>query len=245
MKLAGKQLAVSSEPMFPSGMPVRPPHPVHRPLSAFTLTELLIVVGLVSVLSVVFISVLGGGGKSVALEAGQSTLVQLVTAARTRALAANTTVRLLVRNRTDAEDYRRLLVVVQNEAGTWRAVDSYQLPANIYVLPHRSRVPSGMYPVASEWRTADNSEVLGSSSLNRAPVTFDFDAGLETWEYLGFTANGTMETGPGSLVVAVGRPASPTESGGSPVILTDPASARGIQVSTYGLPRLINDRTGF
>lgn len=216
-----------------------------RPARGFTLMELLIVVGLISVLSVVFISVLGGGAKSVALEAGQSTLVQLVTSMRTRALAANSTVRLLVRNRTDAEDYRRLILVVQNEAGNWRAVDSFQLPANIYLLPHRSRVPSGMYPVAAEWRTADNSEVLGSSSLNRAPVTFDYDAGPESWEYLGFTANGTMETGSGSLVIAAGRPASPSESGGSPVILTDQASARGIQVSTYGLPRLINDRTGF
>lgn len=222
-------------------MTPRPPGPAR----GFTLMELLIVVALVSMLSVVFISVLGGGGKSVALEAGQSTLVQLVTAARTRALASNATVRLLVRNRTDAEDYRRLIVVVQSEASGWRAVDSHQLPANIYVLPHRSRVPSGMYVVAADWRTADNSEVLGSSSLNRAPVTFDYDAGPETWEYLGFTANGTMETGPGSLIVAVGRPATPAEAGGSPIILTDPASARGIQISTYGLPRLINDRTGF
>ena len=218
---------------------------VSRLAKGFTLMELLIVVGLISLLSAVFISVLGGGGKSVALEAGQSTLVQLVTALRTRALAANTTVRLLVRNRTDAADYRRLIVVVQEEAGIWRAVDSYQLPANIYVLPYRTRVPSGMYPIAAEWRTSDNSEVLGSSSLNRAPVTFDYDAGAESWEYLGFTANGTMETGAGSLVIAVGRPTSPTESGGSPAILTDPASTRGIQVSTYGLPRLINERTGF
>lgn len=213
--------------------------------AGFTILELLIVLGLVAALTFVISVTLTGGRKAVALEAGQASLVQLVTSARTRALAANTTVRLLIRNRVSAQDYRRMIVIVQDVSGTWQAVDSVVLPENIYVLPYRTRIPAGMYPVASEWRNAANTEVLGSSALNGSLVDFAFDAGTESWEYFGFTANGTVQPSQGSLIVAVGRPVSPTATSDSPVVMTDPSAARGVQISTYGLPRLINDRTGF
>lgn len=221
--------------------------PAHRHRRGFTLLELLVVLGLVAGLAVVFLSALGGGNSLVALESGQAALAHAVTAARSRALATNTTVRILVRDRADAPDYRRLLVMVELFEGEWRATDAALLPPNVHLLPYRTRIPSGMYPVASEWRNAANSEALHSSALHSGPATFAFDAGAEQWEFAGFTANGTMETGPGSLVLALGRAAAPSHEAhaASPVVMTDPAAVRGIQVSNYGLPRLIDDRVGF
>lgn len=216
--------------------------------SAFTLLELLVVIGLIAAMSFLLIGGLAGGGKSAALQAGQSTVANFVTVARTRAVATGNTTRILVRTSFTAENFRRLLLLVEQRNNTWETIDSINLPAGVFVLPYRTRVPPGMYPNAADWRTANGQEVLGSSALSATPVPYAFESGsTETWDYLGFTPRGTTETSQGSLVLATGRPTPPGElsQSDSPVVLMDPASVRGLQISTYGVPRLLNDRSGF
>src|SRR5688572_27360568 len=63
---------------------------------AFTLIEVVVVIGLVAGMTFLLIGSLMGGGKSVALQSAQATVANLVTAARTKASTTNRKTRLLV-----------------------------------------------------------------------------------------------------------------------------------------------------
>lgn len=224
-----------------------------RKLGAFTLMELLAVVALVAVLSVVLGQSLVGGSKTAALQSGQTILANFVDAARSRAVATNRNTRILVRNTTADSTYRRLLVLIQLKtvgastgvSANWEAVTSVLLPSGIYLLPDSAHLLAGFFPNSADWQSSSAPETLRSSAFASSLFGFQFEsAASESWEYIGFTPNGTMETSQGSLIIANGREIGPGAIT-SPVELTDPQAVRGIQLSTYGVPRLINDRTGF
>lgn len=218
---------------------------------AFTLLELLVVIGLIAVLSTALITGLAGGGRAVALGSAQSLLANYVSAARTQALASGRATRLLINNnRNNPASYRRQIVLVEENGLTLIALHSAALPAGTYILPNKARIPAGMFAPADEWMKADGSEPLGSSSLAADVMSqaFGFEAGApEEWEFIGFTIRGTTTPNQGSIVIGVGRTVSPTEvsAGVSPIAMVDPRNVRGLQVNLYGVPRLINDRTGF
>jgi len=223
------------------------------PSRGFTLMELLIVVGLLSALAIFFTAALGGGGKAVALESGQVMLANLVTAARARAVASGRPIRILVRNQTDRDDYRRLLILIQLRASTlpqgvaanWETIEAATLPAGVYLLPDTGQIVSGMLPNPSRW-IGGSRNPLRSSVLENTTFSYNYDGRSEAWEYCGFTAMGTNETNAGDLVLSSGRARPPdTTSGSSPVELTDPDTVRGVSLSTYGVVRLIHDRAGF
>ncbi len=220
-----------------------------RRASAFTLVELLVVVALIAAVAIAMVGAAGGGRRSVALETAQGTLANAVALARTRAVASGGTVRVLVHNSPQSplahERYRRLIVMVEEAGGDWRAVDGFKLPDGVYLLPYRTRVPTGMFAVPADWRTANNQQALGSSALAGAPMEFSYDAEMvESWEWLAFTPRGTVD-GAGSLIAATGRERGPSEAGSSMVELVDPENVRGVMLSNYGVPRLLNDRSGF
>lgn len=221
-----------------------------RRAAAFTLVELLVVVALVAGLAIVFLARAEGGGSAIALQAGQATLANAVTAARVRAVASGRSVRLLVhdspRSAQAGERFRRLLVLAEEVDGEWRARDAFVLPERVYLLPHRTRVLPGMFATVAEWKTADGREVLGSTALGNAPVSFSYDAeGAQSWEWISFTARGTVD-GAGALVLAAGRGRTGSlESGRCPIEFVEPMSVRGVMLSNYGVPRWLNDRTAF
>ncbi len=217
---------------------------------AFTLVELMVVVALIAGLGMAIIGGAGGGRRTVALQAAQATLANAVTAARTKAIASGRNVRLLVHDSAESPlahaRFRRMVVVAEDGAGGWRAADVFVLPDGVYVLPHRTRARSGMFVVEAEWRTTDGEQTLGSSALSHAEMTFSHASDeVERWEWLAFTGRGTVD-GAGALVVAAGRWRG-TASGAtdSPIEFLEAGHVRGVMLSNYGVPRLLNERAAF
>jgi len=220
----------------------------HSALPGFTLLELLVVLGLVAALSVVLLGGLAGGGKSVALQSGQTLVANLITAARTRAVASGNQTRVLVHHDPDsplaAERYLRHLALEELRAGSWVTLQSTALPAGVYFLPHQNRTPAGLLPGETAWTKLDGTR-LHSSCLFRAPIQQVVDGTTaENWVEIAFTAQGTTATS-GQLVLATGRLLPPGSGSGSPVVLDGQETVRGLSISGYGLAVLINERSGF
>lgn len=216
--------------------------------AGFTLLELLAVVALMSALAFVLVDALAGGGRAVGLQAGQALVANLVGAARTRAMATGHRTRVLVHaDPGDPARFRRALVLQEEtEPGSWEDRGSGRLPDGVAILPYRARVPDGLYAVPADWTNPDGTP-LGSSVLAAAPLMVAADGvALAAWDFLSFVPAGTT-SGSGLFVLSLvqPRPAGSVGAGESPVQAASPESVRGVAVSVYGLPRLIDDRAGF
>lgn len=220
---------------------------------AFTLMELLIVIGLIAVLSVGFIFTVSGSNRSVALESAQASLANFVNAACSRAVASGRPVRILVRNQTDREDYRRLLVLLhlrtaglpEPVAANWDVVSTVELPVGIYLLPDGTNMPPNLLLNSPAW-VGGSGTPMRSSALTNGLFSFNYDGQVEAWEYFGFTEFGTNADTAGDLILATGRALTPDPNrSGAPVELSNPDAVRGLTLSNYGVARLVNDRHGF
>lgn len=219
----------------------------------FSLLELLVVVGLIAVLSAVFIGGMGGG-KSFALQAGQSVVSNLVSAARSRALANGNPTRLLLNSEvtviaTPSRFLRYLVLQEQGSTGEWTTVTEVYLPDNIYLLP---RTPDpALLSDPGKWQT-ERATGLRSLAFAINFVTATINATYpEQWAALNFTADGRPKfdndpataSEPRGLVLTGGRvlpPGSP-----QPLVFDNAENVRGLTLSNYGVPILINERSGF
>lgn len=233
-----------------------------RTASGFTLLELLVVIGLIGAMSFFLVSGLTGGGVTAALQSGQSTMSNLITAARTKAPATGRKTRLLINTDPSApERYLRYIVLqTARQAGSspanWDTVTAVSLPDSVYVMPATLTLASGLVATPAEWkRISDASADLVSDLLNNqsVTVTLEGDTAAQTWTGVGFTPNGTLATLSGGqppkgfLIVALGlrRPPGSYAAGESPVQLTNPQAVRGLLLSAYGVPALLNERSAF
>lgn len=222
-----------------------------RRAGGFTLLELLVVVGLISVIAMVVAGGLSGSGKSTALQAGQASAVNLLAAARTRAMASGYATRVLVQHDPQSalagERYLRYLALEQQaDDGSWVTLQTASLPSGIYLLPHQNRTPANLFGAAAAWTKLDGAR-LHSSCLSQAPLARAVDgATTENWVPVLFSPQGTTNTS-GQLVVATGRALAPGSyaAGESPVVLESQDTVRGLQLTAYGLSILVNDRSGF
>lgn len=242
-------------------------HGSHGPLlqsrSGFTLLELLVVVGLIAGLSLVLLLGLQGGGKAASLEAAQATVSSMVSAARLKAAASGRHCRVLVAgDPADAERYLRCVVLQQaRQPGAspahWDTVQVTLLPAEIVIVPASLTTPTGLVADATAWRRVSEpgEELVSGVFLNQA-ITYALEGDTEarTWTGVCFTPNGTLARlgtsgtpSRGLLVIATGvRRAPGTYAvGQSPVQLGDPMLVRGLVLSAYGVPALLNDRNAF
>ncbi len=219
----------------------------------FSLMELLVVVALIAGLAVLLIGGVGTGGKAAALGSAQATMANVITAARTKAMASGVRVRILVHaDARDAVRFRRLIALQQETSylsNAWSAAyEQVSLPEGICVLPRATRVPEGFYEGGIPWIKASGGGVLHSSALDSDVVSAAVDrADEETWEVIQFTPFGTVSPNAGDLVlttVARRAPGSFAE-GESPVRAEDAERVRGIAISTYGVPMLLNGRSSF
>jgi type II secretory pathway pseudopilin PulG len=222
--------------------------------AAFTLLELLIVIGLIAALSFVLVSGLAGGGKSAALQSAQAMMANLVTAARSKAMASGRSSRVLVQvDATVTSQPLRFLryVAVQTQAaGDWQTIAEAYLPDGVYVVPGNfNPIPAGLFAAntAAPWTKADGS-ALRSTALRSNQITAETinSAGPEQWVSFTISANAATAQA-GDLIVASGRLRPPGSylAGESPVELDNPENVRGLTLSTYGVPALINARTSF
>ena len=233
---------------------------VLRPLSSgFTLLELLVVIGLIAAMSFFLVSGLAGGGKSVALQSAQATVSNLVTAARTKAPATNRKTRLLVSVDTDSPERYLRFVVLQlarqpgSSPADWDTIQSVTLPAGAYVVPGSL---AGLVADASLWkRVSDPAEDLASDLFKNQSLThaIEGDTTARLWTGVAFTPNGTLAAlvgGPppkGSVVISLGqaRPPGTYQAGDPPIQLVGAQMVRGLVLSAYGVPALLNERSAF
>jgi prepilin-type N-terminal cleavage/methylation domain-containing protein len=229
---------------------------------AFTLLELLVVIGLIGVMSFFLVSGLTGGGAAAALQAGQATMANLITVARTKAPATGRKTRLLIN--TDAaspERYLRYIALqLARQGGSspadWDTITTVTLPEGVYIVPSSLTQTPGLTASPTDWKRASDatadlvSDLFAGQSLR---LILEGDTSAQTWTGVAFTANGTLASVSGGtpprgfLVIALGTRKAPGGylSGEAPVQLVNPQAVRGLVLSAYGVPALLNDRSAF
>ena len=230
------------------------PFPRHR--RGFTLFELLVVIGLIAALSLVLLGGLGGGGKSAALQSAQAVLANLVSAARTKAQADGGGTRLLINidpaNTADPSRFLRYIAIQTQVAGVWQSatvVDIY-LPEGVYVVPGNfASIPAGLFSTgtAAPWTKSDSAPLRSTALRANQIISATINSpATEQWVSVGFAPAGTTAQS-GDIILAGGHPRAPGSfaPGESPVELENPETIRGLTLSAYGLPTLINDRASF
>ena len=226
----------------------------HRRVRAFTLFELLVVIGLIAVLSFILSPKFGAGRQSAALQTAQAMLFNLISAARTKAQATGQSSRMLIQ--VDPVSYgqplrylRYLAVQTQNPSG-WTIFAEAFLPEGIYIVPGNfNALSTGVFSVelSAAWVKSDGAP-LRSTALRSSQVIYEAINGyvVEQWVSIIISATaGTAQSG--DLIVASGQFRNPGAYavGESPIVLVDPASVRGLSLSAYSIPTLIDNRSSF
>jgi len=215
----------------------------------FTLIELIVVIGLIAGLAYFLMNGLADGGRNAALQSGQTTVANLLMAARTQAMAAGNHSRILVHHDLAsahaAERYLGYIALEELRDGVWHTLQTVRLPSGIYVVPHQNQTPLNLYGDAGPWVKVDGSR-LHSSCLSSPLVFRAINTTVqESWAELVFSPLGTPLSS-GFLVVGTGTPHRPGSfAEGAPIMLKNQDAVRGLQLSAYGLSLLINERTGF
>ena len=229
--------------------PPRPATAFHR--RAYTLLELLVVLAIVAVFSY---SLAGGPGtgRSAALQSGQALLADLVTAARSTAMAGGQSARILIHVDPAGQPtrYLRSLVVQAQVPAGWQTQFSVTLPGGVFVVPGNfTALPAGLFATGLPvpWTKVDGSPLRSTALRSNQIIVEAIDAApAERWVGITISANpGTVQSG--DLILAAGRMRAPGSyaPGESPVELTNPETVRGLTLSAYAVPILINARTGF
>jgi prepilin-type N-terminal cleavage/methylation domain-containing protein len=220
---------------------------------AFTLVELLVVIGLVAALSALLLGPLGGSSTS-ALTSAQAALAGTVTVARTNAIATGRSCRMMFHidptNVSMPSRYLRYVALQVNGTSGWRTLSELYLPDGIYFAPGDfSALPDGVFAEGADaWSRPDGTGPLRSSMLRSGQIVNEAvgSESIERWVAVSLSPIGTTGQ-PGDLVLSLGRRRTPGsfDSGDSPVELIDRQSICGISISSYGLAVLIHDQSGF
>ncbi|MDB6166706.1 MAG: hypothetical protein JWQ83_1846 [Lacunisphaera sp.] len=226
--------------------------------AGFTLLELLVVIGLIAGLSFVLISGLGGGGKSAALQSAQATLANLLMAARMKAMATGQPARVLVQIDPASPDassrYLRYLVLQVANGGNWDTQTDAYLPDGVGLLPRDIATPANLMAPGKTWTRPSDGSALRSTALRAVIVSFpDAEVALainssttERWAAIKFTAAGTTQNSSDLILASLVRLAPATfQAGESPVQFDNPDNVRGLSLSSYGVPTLINSRASY
>lgn len=233
-----------------------------RATKAFTLLELLVVIGLISALSFSLFSGLSGGGATAALQSGQADVANLITTARTKAAASGRKTRLLLNTDPGAPEryLRHWVLQLARQPGSnpadWDTLAEVTLPEGVYVIPASLGQAGGLIADPTDWKrvtdpAADLVSDLFSNQL--VSVLLPGDASAQSWTGVGFTPHGTLaplgggQPPKGALVIALGvpRPPGSYQPGESPIQIGNPQAVRGLILSAYGVPALVGERRSF
>lgn len=217
---------------------------------AFTLIELLTVIGIIAIFSGIVVLAMRGGDKSQARDATVTTLASLIVSARSQAALKGVNAAVLIHADTANPDrYRRYAVVGLTNPSTssWEPIDAgFSLPAGVYVLTSVNPLPTsgpGLHKLSSEDWTRSSGGELRSTALNSTVTQAVNSATSELWTYIAFTPRGATTGSAGDIVVANGRPLS----GAAPasILLEGSDNIGGISVSSYGAVTILRHREDF
>lgn len=221
---------------------LRRTNPVRR---AFSLVELMVVVGIIGLVAAGLGIALGDSGGN-ALSTGQTTLATLVATARAQAAVNQTEARLLIYGTRppsgDPEKYLRLLQVVRAEpAGStnWVPVGAaVSLPRGIYVVPPST---SGLLAAGVSWPT--NPPLLSTlGNLISANQPTGTPLGTSTAYWLEFRSDGTItQMTPPYIRLLVGTGAL---SNNIPQF-NNSGAVRGLLIRPTGAVTFVNDANSF
>lgn len=205
-----------------------------RGLAGFSLIELLVVMALIAVLSLPIRHLVREGSDAYTMKSAQDLLVSQLAAARNQAMVSGSSCRLLVYSHhgdnPDVQDrLQRLLIVVANGDGAWRAVGPpVSLPGNIRMVPKSapSTLPAGA------WGSGPTSTVGADVSHD---VRFGDRAQSAHYYFVEFSPLGNTRGATLVLSPAVLHPAGDSLE----VCFTSPAEVCGVRLSQYGAPTLI------
>jgi len=222
--------------------------PFHLPrCRAFTLIELMVVIGLIAVLAGGVGMVMKDKNPGSGLKAAQSTLVSLLASARGQSALNQVDAMILVQADPTKDNFlRSVKVVVKIDSGatttTYQEVGSeVVLPEGVYVVPPSSSLTEVTLKSSSGNRL---SQFVVSSTVQGASL------GLTSGTYfksMQLTALGgiSKDTGGGTTQVAVsgGRMlvSAGTQTGANAWTLANDSAIRGFSVSKYGVATLISD----
>lgn len=222
----------------------------------FTLIELLVVIGLISILAAGIGLSMRGGNPTAALRAGQGSLIALMSSARGQAALtqADAMIVIDVTNSNSDDFLRSLQVVVRTGADTWKPTgDPILLPQGIYVVPPTiaNLEAAGKLKLADSWPPKRRSSgfIIKAKTLPSDPdeIVVTLDEAVSTGAFSGkqymrfqlFNPLGTTGTS-GVLLLTSGKRSSATE-----ITLDNPEFIRGLILSKYGVPTLINETDSF
>jgi type II secretory pathway pseudopilin PulG len=223
----------------------------YRSTVGFTLIELLVVVGLIAGLAFLLVRGLSGG-RSAALQSAQATVANLISAARTKAMASGYNARVLMHNDPHSDEaskkYLRYLVLQTFDGTTWTSVSDVFLPHGVGILPRDLTTPSGLVNPGQLWQRSSDGTELRSTAL-RATTEHALMVNstvMEQWTSINFTPAGTTQNS-NALVIGsvISLPPSDGQNFSSPVQFDHPQSVRGMIISAYGVTVLVNGREGF
>lgn len=233
---------------------------------AFTLIELLVVIAVIGVLAASIGMALRDGDRGPALQAAQSSLSSLVGAARAQAAldGVNSTV-LIWSDDSDVETYLRRACVAQfrdtNADGTADAWvvqgDLIDLPRGVFFVPGDlgANFPA-KWSNATDWSglTTTKSQVAGNAPSTS--LTFKREDATGAWVAdpagpskayvtIAFDTYGNLVSKQGANQVdqlAVGTGEIQPLQG---VLFNSADSLRGLKLSIYGMPMVLNEKTAF
>ena len=204
------------------------------------LIELLVVIGIIVLLIGALGLALRGGGGNVALQSAQGTLSSLIAATRSHAALSQSTAMLVVDADPASDGFLHTLHIAVQTAGGWNFVGDAVLPSGAYLVPGTPSIPG------ADCTPEDHSvwPVKRVSTVG-APANLVVVSGGQSGSYIAttfsFTSAGTLATNGGDkLVLGTARRTSAIT-----LVFDQPAQVRGVILSVYGAPILINNATGF
>ena len=232
---------------------------------AFTLIELLVVIAVIAILAGIAGVALRGGDRGAALQSGQSALSSLVASARAQASIRLNNATIVVWGEYDASKpevastylHRAAVMTFEDTDPVPNGVpdawvirgDVLDLPRGVYfVPPDLGGISSANYAVAGDWANHDRTDAQGNAAADMVVKRWDADAknyeddpsvsnSFKGYKTITFDSQGQLVDGR-TLVISL------ADSDTSGLIFTDSDSQRGLVLSAYGVPTVINEKAG-
>jgi prepilin-type N-terminal cleavage/methylation domain-containing protein len=214
---------------------------------AFTLIEILAVIGIITLMAGVFGLALRDGSLAVALQSAQGTVAGLLVAAREQAAAKQNRALLVVDSDPADDDFLRGVHVAIETAPNsrqWQITgDDALLPRGIFVVPGGAAVIGAVFPAGEgaggAWPVGRISSLELASPGSISPVAGN-PSGIFLRMTVPLTALGAAGAGGGDKIVLAAARRTPLG-----VIFDHPEWVRGVTLSSYGTTILVNDGPGF